>query len=155
MREKMPAERKGVIQKFTLVARVFNPDGSLGEGTQEIKGYITANVYPDKRDNGEPCPLAGQLGEVFVKMGKPGSKEALLDAWAIEFSKSLQRGDNLEKLCKKHRHTQFEPSGGVVGIEGITKCTSPTDLVCSWLMRKFGGEGEEILRTTITVPVGS
>ena len=140
MREELPSERSGPTQRFTIVARNFNADNSLAEGTQEIKGYITANIYPALRDDGTPCPLAGQLGEVFVKMGKPGSKEALLDAWAIEFSKNLQRGESLEKLCKKHRHTQFEPSGGVKGVEGITRCSSPTDLVVTWLWIKFGKE---------------
>jgi len=137
MREELPSERSGPTQRFTIVARNFNTDGSLGEGVQEFKGYITANVYPALRDDGTSCPLAGQLGEVFVKMGKPGSKEALLDQFAISFSRELQRGTDLKRLCRKHRRTQFEPSGAVLGIKGITKCTSIIDLLCHYLELRF------------------
>lgn len=142
MREKMPSERTGVTQRFVLTTRNFNPDGSLGEGVREIKGYITASVYPLLRDDGSPHPLAGALGEVFVKIGKAGSNEALLDQWAVSFSRELQRGESLEVLCKKHQHTQFEPSGAVSGIEGVTRCSSPVDLVCSWLVSRFSGKHE-------------
>lgn len=138
MREKMPSERSGITQRFTMTTRNFNADGSLGDGTREIKGYITASVYPELRDDGTPHPLAGCLGEVFVKIGRPGSTEALLDQWAVSFSRELQRGEDLEALCKKHRHTQFEPSGAVSGVKGITRCTSPVDLVVNYLLIRFG-----------------
>lgn len=138
MREKMPVERAGITQRFTMTVRNFNTDGSLAEGTHDIKGYITASVYPDKRDDGTAHPLAGALGEVFVKIGRPGSTEALLDQFAISFSRELQRGEDLESLCRKHMHTQFEPSGAVRGVAGITRCSSPVDLVCAWLLKRFG-----------------
>ena len=143
MREKLPDERDGVTQKFTLIARKFGDDGAPLDGVRELKGYITASVYPATRPDGTPHPMAGKLGEVLVKVGKPGEETALLDAWAIEISKALQRGENPVALFSKHRFTQFEPSGAVRGVKGITRCSSPTDLVSNWIGRRFLGITDE------------
>jgi hypothetical protein len=138
-RLKLPMDREGITQKFTLIARNFDRTGAPLEGVQEIKGYITASVYPNKTEKGEPHPMAGRLGEVFVKMGTPGDVHVLLDEWAVSLSRELQRGEDPVVLLRKHRFTRFEPSGMVQGIEGVTTCTSPTDLVCHWLERRFLG----------------
>lgn len=137
--EKLPAERAGVTQKFTLIARRFDDDGAPMDGVKKLKGYITASVYPATRDDGTPHPRAGQLGEIFVKIGKSGSDTVLLDEWAISISRELQRGVDPVALFAKHRFSQFEPSGAVQGIKGISRCSSPTDLVSNWIGRRFLG----------------
>lgn len=137
-RMKLPSDRVGVTQKFTVIARKF-VDGVPVEGTRELKGYITASVYPDTREDGTPHPMAGRIGEVFVKIGKPGDEIALLDEWAMSVSRELQRGADPVEVFGKHRHSQFEPSGAVQGIIGITRCSSPTDLVAQWVGRRFLG----------------
>lgn len=143
MREKMPTDRVGVTQKFTIIARKFGDDGAPLDGVQELKGYITASVYPKTRDNGESHPMAGKLGEIFIKFGKPGEETALLDEWAQSVSRELQRGADPVALFNKHRFTKFEPSGAVQGIKDITRCSSPTDLVANWVGRRFLGITDE------------
>jgi len=143
MREKLPAERIGVTQKFTLIARRFDENGAPLDGVREMKGYITASVYPQTRENGTPHPMAGKLGEVFIKVGKPGEETALLDEWAQSVSRELQRGADPVALFSKHRFTKFEPSGAVQGIKGVTRCSSPTDLVAQYIGRRFLGITDE------------
>lgn len=129
MRKKLPDERRGITQKFTIVARDLNaPDDDDGEiHTVSVVGYVSTGCYED-----------GRLGEVFIKLGKPGSSETLLDMWAIAFSLLLQNGESLETLCGKFANQQFEPRGAVLGVEGIRQCSSPVDLVCKFLMQKYG-----------------
>ena len=64
-------------------------------------GYITAGTYAD-----------GELGELFLKMSKPGSTLAgVMDAFAISVSLGLQYGVPLEVYVSKFINTRFEPSG--------------------------------------------
>ena len=126
MRKRLPDTRDGATQKFQILARA--EDGS----TQEIEGYIQSGLYSD-----------GRLGEIFVKVGKAGSTEALFDHWAIAVSVALQHGAPVEELMKKFTFTRFEPSGAVKSVEGIKRCTSPLDLVARWILSKYGkNEGE-------------
>ncbi len=61
--------------------------------------YLTVNLKPD----GEP-------GEVFVKLGKPGTTvSGLMQAWAVTISVALQRGVPWSDLRKKYKGTTFEP----------------------------------------------
>ena len=143
MREKLPTERVGVTQKFTIIARKFDETGAPLDGVRELKGYITASIYPDRREDGTPHPMAGKLGEVFVKVGKPGEPTALLDEWAQSVSRELQRGADPVALFGKHRFTQFEPSGAVRGIKGVTRCSSPTDLVAQYIGLRFLGVADD------------
>jgi len=122
MRKRLSDTRKGRTQHFTIIAR--NEDG---DGVYEVKGYIQSGEYDD-----------GTLGEVFVKMGKPGSSEAVYDAWATSASIALQHGAPVEELLGKHVNTRFEPSGAVRGVDGISRCTSPLDLMSRWLISKYG-----------------
>ncbi|HEY5248703.1 MAG TPA: vitamin B12-dependent ribonucleotide reductase, partial [Dermatophilaceae bacterium] len=65
------------------------------------EGYMTAGSY----DNGE-------LGEVFLKLGKQGSTLAgVMDAFSIAVSIGLQYGVPLDTFITKFTNLRFEPSG--------------------------------------------
>jgi ribonucleoside-diphosphate reductase alpha chain len=85
-REKMPPDVDGWRHKFTI-------DG--------YKGYIIVMEYPD-----------GRPGEVFLKLGKPGSTVAgLIDGFTQLLSIGLQYGLPLPKLINSFIDTRFEPAG--------------------------------------------
>lgn len=118
MRERIGEQtRPGVTLHFTIT-------DSAG---RETDGYLTTGEYAD-----------GRLGEVFVKTGKAGSSAAMLDQWAIGVSMAIQYGAPLSVLLGKHVGTLFEPAGAVEGVEGIRRCTSPLDLICRYLLRRYG-----------------
>lgn len=125
MREKLENDRAGVIQHFKILSREEQPNGEVG--IKETSGYIQAGEYPD-----------GRLGEVFIRVGKPGSSEALLDQFAVAASIALQHGAGVEELFGKFTHTSFEPSGAVKGVDGIERCLSVLDLVARYLIGKYG-----------------
>lgn len=84
--EKLPADINAYRHKFTI-------DG--------FKGYITVGEYPD-----------GRLGEVFVRLGKPGSTiSGLIDSFTQLLSISLQYGVPLPKFIHSFVDTRFEPAG--------------------------------------------
>jgi ribonucleoside-diphosphate reductase alpha chain len=122
LRERLQRDREGEILRFRIISNAVD-----GSGLYETKGYIQSGVYPD-----------GRLGEVFVKVGRPGASEALMDQWAISTSVALQHGAPVDELLRKFVGTQFEPSGAVVGVDGIKRCTSPLDLVSRYLLSKYG-----------------
>ena len=65
------------------------------------EGYMTAGSYED-----------GQLGEVFLKLGKQGSTLAgVMDAFSIAISIALQYGVPLEAFVSKFVNMRFEPAG--------------------------------------------
>lgn len=125
---KLPNDtRLGSTLHFTIIAR---RETRIGESpaVAEVDGYVTANSYED-----------GQLSEVFVRVSK--QHEALgpmMDEWAKAVSVALQHGTPIDVLLEKHVGTRFEPSGAVAGVDGITKCSSPLDLIVRWLLRKYG-----------------
>ena len=54
----------------------------------------------------------GQLGEVFLKLGKQGSTLAgVMDAFSIAISIALQYGVPLETYVQKFTNQKFEPAG--------------------------------------------
>lgn len=144
MRIKLPDERDGCTFRF----RIISPSEDDSNALEEVKGYVTASVYPPTMEVSEgegdakrtvvvPHPRAGKVAEVFVKIGKPGHQTAILDDWAQEFSRALQSADDPLPLLRRHRHKQYLPAGAVVGVQGITRCTSIVDLVCHILQRRF------------------
>jgi ribonucleoside-diphosphate reductase alpha chain len=103
-REDLPARRAGYVQK----ARI---------GGQKI--YLHTGEYAD-----------GRLGEIFLTAAKTGTLlQALLDAFAISVSISLQHGVPLEEYVEAFKHTKFEPSGPVSGDARIKMASSILDYV--------------------------
>ncbi len=65
------------------------------------EGYMTSGAHED-----------GQLGEVFLKLGKQGSTLAgVMDAFSIAVSIGLQYGVPLETYVSKFSNLRFEPAG--------------------------------------------
>jgi ribonucleoside-diphosphate reductase alpha chain len=65
------------------------------------EGYLTAGSYEN-----------GELGEVFLKLGKQGSTLAgVMDAFSIAISIALQYGVPLEAFVSKFVNMRFEPAG--------------------------------------------
>lgn len=123
MRERLPDLREGKTLSFEI--QTIKDDKLV-----TVKGYLTTGVYPD-----------GRLGEIFVRIGKPGSSDGMFDQWAIAFSVALQLGADLDNLCQKFVHTNFEPAGAT-NVPGIRRCSSIPDLICRWLLRHYGAQKE-------------
>ncbi|MCL8025035.1 vitamin B12-dependent ribonucleotide reductase [Nocardioides bruguierae] len=65
------------------------------------EGYLTSGAHED-----------GQLGELFLKLGKQGSTLAgVMDAFSIAVSIGLQYGVPLETYVSKFTNLRFEPAG--------------------------------------------
>ncbi len=65
------------------------------------EGYMTSGAHQD-----------GELGEVFLKLGKQGSTLAgVMDAFSIAVSIGLQYGVPLETYVSKFTNLRFEPAG--------------------------------------------
>ena len=85
-RERLPANIKTRRHRFEI-------DG--------YDGYIHVGEYPD-----------GRPGEVFIRLGKPGSTVAgLVDGFTQLLSRSLQYGMPLPDLIESFVDTKFEPAG--------------------------------------------
>ncbi|WP_420175470.1 vitamin B12-dependent ribonucleotide reductase [Luteococcus sp. OSA5] len=85
-RRRLPKSRAGRTTSFTVAG---------------AEGYMTSSEYPD-----------GQLGEVFLKLGKQGSTLAgVMDAFSIAISIALQYGVPLETYVQKFTNQKFEPAG--------------------------------------------
>ena len=114
-REKMPTDVKGWRHKFVI-------DG--------YKGYIQVNEYPD-----------GRPGEIFLKLGKPGSTiSGLVDGFTQAISLHLQYGVPLPKLIASFVDTRFEPAGMTNNRE-IRFAKSPYDYLFKLLdVHYYGGE---------------
>ncbi|MGN6791536.1 MAG: vitamin B12-dependent ribonucleotide reductase [Streptosporangiaceae bacterium] len=86
VRRRLPKQRTATVTRFSV-------GGS--------EGYMTASTYPD-----------GDVGEVFLKLGKQGSTLAgVMDAFSVAISVSLQYGVPLEKWVEKFTNMRFEPAG--------------------------------------------
>lgn len=127
MREKLKDTRVGPALHFTILNREEHEDGT--HSTHEVDGYVHTGEYED-----------GRLGEIFVKVGKAGSNEAMYDQWAILASIGLQHGIPVDVLFSKHVGTRFKPSGTVKGAVGIRNCTSILDLISRWLIGYYGSK---------------
>lgn len=114
-REKMPMDVTSWRHKFVI-------DG--------YKGYIIVSEYPD-----------GRPGEIFLKLGKPGSTiSGLVDAFTQMMSIGLQYGIPLPKLIASFIDTRFEPAG-MTNNRDIRFAKSIFDYLFKVLdMRYFGGE---------------
>ncbi len=78
-----PATRRGLTRKFNCGLDV----------------YLTVNLKPD-----------GDPGEIFVKLGKPGTAvSGLMHAFALTVSAALQRGVPWADLREKNQDMTFDP----------------------------------------------
>ncbi len=114
-REKMPDDVRSWRHKFVI------------EG---YKGYIVVGEYPD-----------GRPGEIFLKLGKPGSTiSGLVDAFTQMMSIGLQYGIPLPKLIASFIDTRFEPAG-MTNNKDIRFAKSIFDYLFKVLdVRYYGGE---------------
>lgn len=130
-RERMPETRSGRTVHFTILTKLLPKDEGGKERVVEIDGYLTANTYPN-----------GRLGEIFVKVSADTKRIHVmgppLEDWAIAFSMCLQRGASVDKMCSKYIGSRYWPDGPVSGVEGVRRCTSPTDLICRYLRLRYG-----------------
>lgn len=115
VRHKLEATRQGVTHKVEI-------DGA------DI--YITANWDRD-----------GDVKEVFLTMGKPGSTmRGLLDLLGLQSSLLLQYGMPLEGLCDKMISVSFDPKGRTTN-KDIPMVTSVADYTFRWLKATFVDKG--------------
>jgi ribonucleoside-diphosphate reductase alpha chain len=92
------------------------------------EGTLTAGAHPD-----------GQLGEIFLRLGKHGSTLAgLAEAFSIATSTALQHGAPVELITGSLRGMRFEPAGTTDDRE-IPEATSLIDYVARRLATDFSG----------------
>jgi ribonucleoside-diphosphate reductase alpha chain len=85
-RKRLPKSRQSRTTSFTVGG---------------AEGYMTSGAHDD-----------GELGEVFLKLGKQGSTLAgVMDAFSIAVSIGLQYGVPLETYVSKFTNLRFEPAG--------------------------------------------
>ena len=100
------AEAAKVIEKIVYApARKRLPKSRVSRTTSftvgGAEGYMTSGAHDD-----------GQLGEIFLKLGKQGSTLAgVMDAFSIAVSVGLQYGVPLETYVSKFTNLRFEPAG--------------------------------------------
>jgi hypothetical protein len=93
----------------------------------EVKGYITASVYPD-----------GRLGEVFIVLDRAGSLlRGMANALATSISVRLQCGESVEDVVAQMRRMRFAPDGWT-GCPSVPRATSVLDLIARWLLLNWG-----------------
>jgi ribonucleoside-diphosphate reductase alpha chain len=101
-------EAPAVVEKLIEVHKPFRkrlPKSRASRTTSftvgGAEGYMTSGAHDD-----------GELGEVFLKLGKQGSTLAgVMDAFSIAVSIGLQYGVPLETYVSKFTNLRFEPSG--------------------------------------------
>ena len=100
-----PAETKVVEKVVYAPTRKRLPKSRVSRTTSftvgGAEGYMTSGAHED-----------GQLGEIFLKLGKQGSTLAgVMDAFSIAVSIGLQYGVPLETYVSKFTNLRFEPAG--------------------------------------------
>ncbi len=86
IRRRMPRARQSITTSFSVGG---------------AEGYMTSGAHEN-----------GELGEIFLKLGKQGSTLAgVMDAFSIAISISLQYGVPLETFISKFTNMKFEPAG--------------------------------------------
>jgi ribonucleoside-diphosphate reductase alpha chain len=103
--EAAPVETKVVEKVVYAPTRKRLPKSRVSRTTSftvgGAEGYLTSGAHDD-----------GELGEVFLKLGKQGSTLAgVMDAFSIAVSIGLQYGVPLETYVSKFTNLRFEPAG--------------------------------------------
>lgn len=118
LREELPGDRHSFTHKFNVGG---------------YAGYLIIGFYPD-----------GRLGEMFIRMAKPGSMvSGLLDAFAKSISFLIQYGVPLEELVSSFEGVKFSPNG-VTSNPDISFATSIIDYVMKWLKKRFLNPEEQL-----------
>jgi ribonucleoside-diphosphate reductase alpha chain len=118
----VPAERRHLPRTRTSYTISFAMGGA--------DGTMTAGAHPD-----------GQLGEIFLRMGKQGSTMAgLAEAFSIVTSLALQHGVPLELIVERLRGLRFDPAG-VTGDGEVPEATSVVDYLARRLAHDFLPDG--------------
>jgi len=92
---------EGIGQPIRRRLPKSRPSRTTSFSVAGAEGYLTAGSYDD-----------GELGEVFLKLGKQGSTLAgVMDAFSIAISIALQYGVPLEAFVSKFVNMRFEPAG--------------------------------------------
>jgi ribonucleoside-diphosphate reductase alpha chain len=92
---------EGIGQPIRRRLPKSRPSRTTSFAVAGAEGYLTAGTYDD-----------GELGEVFLKLGKQGSTLAgVMDAFSIAISIALQYGVPLEAFVSKFVNMRFEPAG--------------------------------------------
>jgi hypothetical protein len=126
---KLPVDREGTTLHFKIHVRENErADGSAD--TRILSGYLTMNLNPD----GET------LREIFVRLGKAGSRETFIDSWARQVSNRLQEGCSVEEVFRGEVNARFDDGGIVQGVKGFTSCTSVADLIARIVISRFGAK---------------
>jgi ribonucleoside-diphosphate reductase alpha chain len=113
---RLARDRAGITHRFTIGAP--GPDG--------LKGYITANCYPD-----------GRPAEVFLTLHKTGTLErGMSNALAVVVSMALQHGIPLATITSHLKGMTFEPQGPTSN-PAIPWVKSLADYLGRWLELKF------------------
>lgn len=124
MRQKLAIERAGLTHHFVVFARA-NPQSPDDSNVREVDGYVIANL-----------DMAGNLREIFVRVGKMGDFAALLDEWAIGVSICLQRGEPVKDLFERFAYKQYEPAG-LTKNPALPRCSSLTDYIARWVLLNY------------------
>lgn len=103
--EAAPVETKVVEKVVYAPTRKRLPKSRVSRTTSftvgGAEGYMTSGAHED-----------GELGEIFLKLGKQGSTLAgVMDAFSIAVSIGLQYGVPLETYVSKFTNLRFEPAG--------------------------------------------
>ncbi|MEH3034813.1 MAG: vitamin B12-dependent ribonucleotide reductase, partial [Aeromicrobium erythreum] len=86
IRRRLPKSRRSITTSFSVGG---------------AEGYMTSGAHEN-----------GELGELFLKLGKQGSTLAgVMDAFSIAVSIGLQYGVPLETFVQKFTNLKFEPAG--------------------------------------------
>ncbi|MGI8645753.1 MAG: vitamin B12-dependent ribonucleotide reductase, partial [Nocardioides sp.] len=99
-------ETSAVVEKIVYApARKRLPKSRVSRTTSftvgGAEGYMTSGAHDD-----------GELGEIFLKLGKQGSTLAgVMDAFSIAVSVGLQYGVPLETYVSKFTNLRFDPAG--------------------------------------------
>lgn len=95
--------KRGIIRRGDRVRRGDRERLPLKRATRRYKfryggtpGYIETGIYPD-----------GRVGEVFIVIQLPGSAyRAIMEAWAVSISKSLQFGTPLREIIESYEKAE-------------------------------------------------
>jgi ribonucleoside-diphosphate reductase alpha chain len=102
------------------------PSYTLSFQVGGAEGTLTAGAHPD-----------GELGEIFLRLGKQGSTLAgLAEAFSIVTSLALQHGVPLGLIAARLRGLRFEPAG-LTDDHEIPDATSVMDYVARRLVTDF------------------